>query len=234
MYSALSQDNMSYEAKIKISEELLWKLFPIVNPKRGKANKSANIRGFVYAFNKYANYFGIDTPLEVRHFIAQNAHESDQFNAYEEYASGDAYDTRVDLGNTPRRDGDGKWYKGRGPLQTTGRRNYEEVGREILKLPFLTSAERKLFENNGILKKPSLLQDPVWGTLAALIYWVKRDLNSLCQDDNRKVTIKRHNGKTWYNYSCSPIEAISRKINGGLNGFEERVQYYDKLRQFIK
>lgn len=225
---------MSYEAKIKISEKMLWDLFPNINAKRGQLNKAANIRGFVYTFNKYANYFGIDAPLEINHFIAQIAHESDQFNAYEEYASGDAYDTRVDLGNTSEKDGDGRWYKGRGPLQNTGRKNYEKAGVDIYNLPFLTSEEKKLFANNGLLKKPSLLSDPVWGTLAALLYWVDKDLNSLCAPDNQKVTIKRFNGKVWYNYTCSPIEAITRKINGGMNGFEDRLRNYEKLKKIIK
>lgn len=225
---------MSYQAKRQITEAMIWELFPSVNSKRGRENKAKNIKGFVYTFNKYADYFGIDTVLEINHFISQLAHESDYFNAYEEYASGDAYDTRVDLGNTPQKDGDGRKFKGRGPIQTTGRKNYEVAGKEICKLPFLTQEEKKLFQNNGILKNPSLLSDPVWGTLAALIYWVDRDLNSLCVPDNQKVTIKRYDGKKWYNYTCSPIEAITRKINGGLNGYQDRINNYQKLKNKFK
>lgn len=225
---------MNYEAKIKISEELIWKLFPTVNIKRGRANKAANIKGFVYTFNKYADYFGIDTALEVCHFIAQVAHESDEFNAFEEYVSGDAYDTRTDLGNTAAKDGDGRWYKGRGGIQTTGKTNYLIVGRELAKLPFLNAAEKALFANDAIIKKPTLLRDPVWASLSAMIYWVDRDLNSLCQPDNQKVTIRRLMGGKWTNYTCSPIEAITRKVNGGMNGFDDRVKKYTKLRASIK
>lgn len=221
---------MNYEAKIKISEELLWKLFPAINAKRGRANKAANIKGFVYTFNKYADYFGIDTALEVRHFIAQIAHESDQFNAFEEYASGDAYDTRTDLGNTRAKDGDGRWYKGRGGIQTTGKANYILTGRELCKLPFLNAQEKVLFANDGVIKKPTLLQDPVWATLSAMIYWVSRDLNNLCRPDSVKVSIRRLMNGKWRDYQCSPIEAITRKVNGGMNGFDERVRYYNKLK----
>lgn len=222
---------MNYEAKIKITGNQIMQLFPAVNKSRGIDNKKRNINGFVYVYNKYADYFGVDTLLEVRHFVSQLAHESDQFNAYEEYASGKAYNGRADLGNIFP--GDGERFKGRGPIQNTGRKNYQKVGQEILQLPFLTDAERKLFENDGILKNPGLLQDPVWGTLAAFIYWTDKDLNSLCVPDNQKVTIKRFNGTKWYNYTCSPIEAITRKINGGMNGFAERVKYYELLKKNI-
>ena len=53
----------------------------------------------------------------------------------------------------------------------------------------------------------------------------------LCQPDNVKVTIKRYDGKKkrWYNYSCHPIEAISRKVNGGVNGLKEREDFFEKL-----
>lgn len=222
---------MDYTAKIKITEELIWKLFPAVNPNRGRANKAANIKGFVYTFNKYADYFGIDTILEVCHFLAQIAKESDQWNAFREYASGAAYEGRKDLGNIFK--GDGVRFAGRGPIQTTGRANTTIAGRNIYKLPYLTANEKLLFQNDGILKKPELLEDPVWGTLAAFIFWTDKDLNSLCRPDNENVTIKRFNGTKWYNYSCKPIEAITRKVNGGLNGFADRVKFYNLLRKYI-
>lgn len=220
-----------YEAKIKITEKMVWELFPAVNLKRGRSNKEANIKGFVYTFNKYADYFAIDTKLEVCHFIAQIAHESDQFNAFEEYASGADYEMRKDLGNTQK--GDGIKFKGRGAIQTTGRANYVKTGREMVKLPFLKLNEKRLFDFDRILGQPQILQDPVWATLSAFIYWNEKDLNLLCQPDNAKVTIKRLNSKGWYNYVCSPIEAITRKVNGGMNGFSDRVLKYEKLKKVI-
>lgn len=220
-----------YKSIIQLSESLLTDIFPTVNKSVGIAVKKTNIQGFVYTFNKYANYFGIDNKLEICHFLSQLGHESDQFNAFKEYASGSAYEGRKDLGNTQK--GDGIRFKGRGPIQTTGRSNYKEVGLEILKLPFLTEAEKELFVNNGILNKPTLLEDPVWGTLAAFIYWNKKNLNELALDNNTKVSIKRFNGKIWYNYTCSPVEAITRKVNGGTNGLDDRLQKFNKLIKVI-
>jgi len=69
-----------------------------------------------------ASAFGIFTPLEKAHFLAQVALESDGFSAVTEYASGAACEGRKDLGNTHR--GDDRRFKGRGVIQVTGRANY--------------------------------------------------------------------------------------------------------------
>lgn len=66
--------------------------------------------------------FGIVTPLEKAHFLAQVAHESDGFKTAQEYASGKAYEGRKDLGNT--QPGDGVRFKGHGLIQITGRTNH--------------------------------------------------------------------------------------------------------------
>src|SRR5437763_5329294 len=75
---------------------------------------------------------GIDTPLRLCHFMAQLAHESAHFGVTREFASGAAYEGRRDLGNTTA--GDGKRYRGRGLIQTTGRANYKETRDDIRKI----------------------------------------------------------------------------------------------------
>jgi putative chitinase len=47
-----------------------------------------------------------------------------------ELASGRAYEGRKDLGNVQK--GDGVRYKGRGPLQVTGRANYKALAKHLL------------------------------------------------------------------------------------------------------
>ena len=66
--------------------------------------------------------FGITSKPNVRHFLAQTAHESGGGRWMEELASGTAYEGRSDLGNVQK--GDGVLYKGAGLLQVTGRFNY--------------------------------------------------------------------------------------------------------------
>jgi predicted chitinase len=69
--------------------------------------------------------YGITTPLRAAHFLAQIAHESANLRYMEEIATGAAYEGRRDLGNTQA--GDGRRFKGRGPLQVTGRANYKRL-----------------------------------------------------------------------------------------------------------
>src|SRR3954471_19689399 len=75
---------------------------------------------------------GIDIPLRLCHFMAQLAHESAHFGVTREFASGAAYEGRRDLGNT--HEGDGRRYRGRGLIQTTGRANYQEAAADIKKM----------------------------------------------------------------------------------------------------
>jgi putative chitinase len=78
--------------------------------------------------------FEINTPLRIAAFLAQVAHESAEFRFMEEIWGPTAAQQRYEpvtkksqaLGNTEL--GDGKRFKGRGPIQITGRANYKKYG----------------------------------------------------------------------------------------------------------
>ncbi len=127
----------------------------------------------------------LDTSLRLAHFTAQLAHESDNFLAMEEYASGAAYEGRVDLGNTEP--GDGKRYKGRGPIQGTGRANYRKYGRMM---------------GIDLERHPEILGYPSVGMWFACLYWTEKGLNALADSDD--------------------LLTITKRINGGTNGLQDR------------
>jgi len=157
-----------------LTYEQVKKIAGSLNSANGKKHI---IEGFVEYFNKYAERYGITTYLRVCHFVAQCAHESAHFNTLEEYASGNAYEGRQDLGNT--KPGDGKRYKGRGVIQLTGRYNYAEFSK-----------------NTGfdVLNHPLRMLEPELSVLAAMEYWKTRNLNKLADKDDVKGITKKING----------------------------------------
>lgn len=130
------------------------------------------------AANVHLRSFGImDNSLRLIHFLAQLTHESGNFRYMEEIASGVAYEGRKDLGNT--QPGDGKRYKGRGPIQLTGRTNYRKYGQQL----------GIDFENN-----PDIVAIPSIGFMVACKYWSDKDLNAFADQDDVLAITHRING----------------------------------------
>ncbi|HEU4893605.1 MAG TPA: glycoside hydrolase family 19 protein [Vicinamibacterales bacterium] len=116
------------------------------------------------------NEFGIDQPARTAAFLAQLAHESAQFRFMEEIWGPTAAQRRYeppgklagDLGNTDA--GDGRRFKGRGPIQITGRANYRRFG-DLLGLDLVSAPEQ------------AALPDVAFRI--AGLYWSKKGLNEL-------------------------------------------------------
>lgn len=159
--------------------------------------------------------YGIDTPQEMSHFLAQACHETDHFRTLREYASGSAYEGRADLGNTHK--GDGPRFKGRGIFQTTGRDNYSLLG--------VQRGKPILFISN-----PELLEQPEYAVWSALEYWRTRSLNDIAQHADSDIVKIKQRGVV---HSVSPVEAITRRINGGINGLDARKKFYARARQVL-
>ena len=142
--------------------------------------------------------FGIDSPVRIAAFLAQLAHESGELKYWSEiWGPTDAqkrYEGRKDLGNT--QPGDGFRFRGRGPIQVTGRANYTSVGKSL-----------------GIdcVNHPELLEQPQHGFRAAGLYWKSHQLNVLADQQTE-----------------AGFKEITRRINGGLNGYADRVKYYQR------
>jgi putative chitinase len=173
-------------------DDRMYNITPEILRNIAGAPVSKNIvDGLVENLPETLEKYNINTRLRIAHFLAQLAHESDHFRTFEEYASGAGYEGRRDLGNVVR--GDGKRYKGRGPIQITGRYNYRKYGK-ILGVDL---------ENN-----PHLAATPRLGTLIAGEYWHQNDLNQWADRDNGKQITRKINGG--YNGLKDRLEKIER------------------------
>lgn len=178
-----------------------------------KKSNYKHLPGLALWMNHWFPIFEIDTKGEICHILAQLAHESDSFNAMEEYASGKAYEGRKDLGNT--QPGDGVKFKGRGPLQVTGKVNYSLMGIKA-KAPL------------KFINDPKLLATPEWGVWSACVFWTEKGLLDISNmDDGERIWVKK------LNESLAPIEYITYRVNGGFNGYQERLKLYTKAKSSI-
>ncbi len=181
--------------------------------------------------NEALREFGIESKLQVAHLLAQLAHESAEFTRLVEsltYTSAErilaVWPSRFWLpspqqptcpagkrdargfvrapvllasyvyagrnGNGSEATSDGFRFRGRGPIQITGRSNYARCG-QALGLP--------------LIEQPDLLTDPDVGARAAAWFWTDRQIGPLAD--------------------ANDIEAVTRKINGGTHGLDDRRRY---------
>lgn len=191
-----------------ITEDILKAIAP-----GSKRSKYTLIAPLAHNMNYWFPQFGIDTPGELCHFLAQAAHETGSFNTLTEYASGKAYEGRKDLGNI--NPGDGVKYKGRGIFQTTGLLNYHRLD--------AIGSQPVSFELN-----PEFLADPYYAVWSACVFWNDRHLSDIANCPDSTLLPSKYLKR-----SLTPIEYITLRINGGQNGIEQRVKFYKRARAVI-
>lgn len=122
------------------------------------------------------------TPARLPAYLAQLAHESARFATLVEYGPDsyfERYDGRADLGNT--QPGDGLRFKGRGPIQITGRANYSRYGTLI---------------QEDLVTQPERAARPAEGFRLAAMYWLDRNLNALVDAGDFTALTRAINGGT--------------------------------------
>lgn len=165
--------------------------------------------------------FDIKSEMRIASFIAQCAHESQEFMRLSEnlnysYAgllstfrkyfneeTAKSFAGKPELianhvyanrnGNGSPESGDGYRYRGRGLIQITGKDNYRRAGEAL---------------NLNLIANPELLEHPINALRSSCAYWQKNSLNSLADSGD--------------------IEKLTRRINGGLNGLHDRMDYYER------
>lgn len=165
-----------------------------------------NLEKFFEPINEAMQTWDITTHRRIAMFLAQIAHESGSFRYVRELADGTAYEGRKDLGNIEA--GDGPKYKGRGLIQITGRRNYADYFASV-GLP--------------VTSDPLLLEGAVHATNSAGWFWAMRKLNDIADQPDTWV-------RGWKGTECDPFKWITLRINGGFNGYEDRLKYYNNAK----
>ena len=149
---------------------------------------------------------GIDTPLRVAAFLAQAAHETAHFRTLAEYGSGDGPDpdqwddylTRLYDRRTDL--GNTPALDGDGELYK-GRGIFQLTGRAN----YETYGRRLGLD---LVRQPALAAGGDVSVRIACLYWNDRQLNPLAD--------------------AGDMRAITRAINGGLNGLADRLDYYQR------
>ena len=152
--------------------------------------------------------FAIDTPARAAAFLAQLAHESGQFRFMEEIWGPTDAQRRYEpvtklsaaLGNTDA--GDGRRFKGRGPIQLTGRANYQRFGNLL---------------GVDLVADPPRAASPEVAFRVAGLFWSKKGLNELADvatADAFTAITKRINGGTNGLADRQAFYAAARRVLG--------------------
>lgn len=185
---------------------------------------------WVNAMNDLFPKYEINTPNRIASFIAQCGHESGGWRVFSENLNYKAdalnslfgkyfakagknaadyakqpekianliYADRMGNGNTAS--GDGFKYRGRGPIQLTGKANYvafsKDMGIDVVSNPDLVATDKKV-----------ALMSAIW-------FWNKNGLNKFADS--------------------ADIKGMTKKINGGFIGLEERIAHYNDAIALLK
>lgn len=158
--------------------------------------------------NEAMNLYGINTKARIAAFLAQVGHESARLKYTSELwgptPTQRRYEGRKDLGNVYK--GDGSRFRGHGLIQTTGRFNHRAVTQRL----------RARFPSMGVPDfeaEPQKLTLPRWAALSAADFWDSIGGNALAD--------------------AGKFETLTRRINGGLNGYKDRLNLLASMRKAL-
>jgi len=182
--------------------------------------------GWADSMNNVFPTYDINTPQRVAAFLAQCGHESGGWTVFEENLNYSAqglnsifkkYFPTIEsatpyarhpemiankiyanrMGNGGPESGDGYRYRGRGPIQLTGRANYTKFAQEM-------------FDDwQNVVDNPDwVTADRDFALMSAIWFW-----------NANKLNVQADNGD---------IKLMTKKINGGYIGLEDRIKHYNE------
>ncbi|QQZ43292.1 glycoside hydrolase family 19 protein [Pseudomonas sp. SK3(2021)] len=161
---------------------------------------------FVSALNTAMAHRYINTPKRMAAFLAQVGHESGQLRYVRELGN-DQYLSKYDTGSLAARLGNTPEADGDGQ-KYRGRGLIQVTGRDNYR-----QCSLGLFGDERLLALPQLLEQPQWAAESAAWFWQQNGLNELADRDQ--------------------FNSITRRINGGLNGLEDRLQLWARAREVL-
>ncbi len=181
-------------APVEVTLRQLHEIMPNLTTARGNL--------YIDPLNRAMAEFSITTYLRKAAFLAQIAEESIDLLYFQEIASGWEYDISVnralalELGNTQV--GDGPRYKGRGPIQLTGRTNYIAAGKAL---------------GLDLVDHPDMAAQPSVGFRVAGWFWVSHGLNALADARNfEEITLRINGGLNGYSVRVQNYELALRVL----------------------
>jgi putative chitinase len=179
---------------------------------------------WVNSMNEVFPTYDINTPQRIAAFLAQCGHESGGWTVFEENLNYSAkglngifkkyfptlesalpYERKPEkiankvygnrMGNGPESSGDGWKYRGRGPIQLTGKNNYTQFAKDM-------------FDDwQNVVDNPDwVTADRDFALMSAIWFWNKNGLNKWADTGD--------------------IKELTRRINGGYIGLEDRIHHY--------
>lgn len=169
-------------------------------------NAGTNAGVFAPILNVAMGRFQIINSKRIAAFVAQVGHESGQLRYVRELGS-EQYLSKYDTGTLAVRLGNSPQADGDGQ-KYRGRGLIQITGHDNY-----LRCSQGLFGDARLLALPELLEQPQWATESAAWFWQQNGLNELADRDQ--------------------FNTITRRINGGLNGLEERLQLWARARAVL-
>lgn len=161
---------------------------------------------FISALNAAMLRHRIDTPKRMAAFLAQVGHESGQLRYLRELGN-EQYLSKYDTGTLAVRLGNSPEADGDGQ-RYRGRGLIQITGHDNY-----LRCSLGLFGDERLLALPELLEQPQWAAESAAWFWEHNGLNELADRDQ--------------------FNSITRRINGGLNGLQDRLQLWARAREVL-
>jgi len=156
--------------------------------------------------NSAMTHRDINTPKRIAAFLAQVGHESGQLQYVRELGN-NQYLNKYDTGTLALRLGNTPEADGDGQ-KYRGRGLIQITGHDNYR-----ECSLGLFGDERLLSLPQLLEQPQWAAESAAWFWAQNGLNELADRDQ--------------------FNSITRRINGGLNGLEDRLQLWARAREVL-